>query len=100
MKKVLFMMSLLLSVGLFSACSNNDENDFFDGGLPASEGFNEEPSISFSESDLNKLQITEIMGDFWSITDIGGRLTRAGSLTPFAVCQTLYMFPRMSMKTL
>lgn len=66
MRKLTIMMSLLLSVGLFSACSNNDENDFFDGGLPPSEGFNEEPSISFSPSDLNKLQITEIMGDFWS----------------------------------
>lgn len=66
MRKLTIMMSLLLSVGLFSACSNNDENDFFDGGLPPSEGFNEEPSISFSPGDLNKLQITEIMGDFWS----------------------------------
>ena len=66
MRKLTIMMSMLLSVGLFSACSNSDEEDFFDGGLPASEGFNEEPSISFSESDLNKLQITEIMGDFWS----------------------------------
>ena len=66
MRKLTIMMSVLLSVGLFCACSNNDEDDFFDGGLPPSEGYNEEPSISFSPSDLNKLQITEILGDFWS----------------------------------
>ena len=48
MRKLTIMMSVLLSVGLFCACSNNDEDDFFDGGLPPSEGYNEEPSISFS----------------------------------------------------
>ena len=88
MRKLTIMMSVLLSVGLFCACSNNDEEDFFDGGLPASEGFNEEPSISFSESDLNKLQITEIMGDFWSNNRYRGKTDSCWISK--AICGLLY----------
>lgn len=66
MRKLTILMSVLLSAGIFCACSKDDENDFYDGGLPPSEGFNEELSISFSPSDLNKLQITEIMGSLRS----------------------------------
>ena len=68
MKKLFLVMSVLLSAGMFCACSNSDEDDFFDGGLPPSEGFNEEPTISFTPSDLNKLQITEVFGSYGSRT--------------------------------
>ena len=59
MRKVVFMLSLLLTLGLFSACSSDAGDEIMvdpDGGIVTNYNTSDVPS--FDPSDVNKLRIT------------------------------------------